>query len=269
MATMKLVATSRAITDITMPKTTHGVNPARTNQSGADTDRQLLRPIRLGAASTSGRRTRSHCTSGGAQLRTKVLYFVAAALVSGLSIGLTSAPLAQAYPNCAAARAAGAAPLYRGQPGYSSKLDRDGDGVACETGSSGRSPVQSIPAPALPSAQVPQPVSTPIPAPALQSGGSGAGGSFETVVTWTGTDCIDITAPDSSPAKTLGTTNHCGGTARFTQEAVGSQMVGADPVMGSAESITCEILVGRLRDSSTRGDGHDVNCLSRADSLNA
>jgi hypothetical protein len=29
-------------------------------------------------------------------------------------------------------RAAGAAPLYRGQPGYSSKLDRDGDGVACE-----------------------------------------------------------------------------------------------------------------------------------------
>ena len=36
------------------------------------------------------------------------------------------------YRNCSAARAAGAAPLYRGQPGYSSKLDRDGDGVACE-----------------------------------------------------------------------------------------------------------------------------------------
>ncbi|MDK8499686.1 excalibur calcium-binding domain-containing protein [Corynebacterium pseudodiphtheriticum] len=36
------------------------------------------------------------------------------------------------YPNCAAARAAGAAPLYRGNPGYSTKLDRDGDGVACE-----------------------------------------------------------------------------------------------------------------------------------------
>lgn len=36
------------------------------------------------------------------------------------------------YPNCAAARAAGAAPLYQGQPGYSTKLDRDGDGVACE-----------------------------------------------------------------------------------------------------------------------------------------
>ncbi len=36
------------------------------------------------------------------------------------------------YANCAAVRAAGAAPLLRGEPGYSSKLDRDNDGVACE-----------------------------------------------------------------------------------------------------------------------------------------
>ena len=36
------------------------------------------------------------------------------------------------YPNCAAARAAGAAPLYYGQPGYRPALDGDGDGVACE-----------------------------------------------------------------------------------------------------------------------------------------
>lgn len=36
------------------------------------------------------------------------------------------------YPNCAAARAAGAAPIYRGQPGYRSALDRDNDGIACE-----------------------------------------------------------------------------------------------------------------------------------------
>ncbi len=36
------------------------------------------------------------------------------------------------YKNCAAARAAGAAPIYAGQPGYSRKLDRDGDGIACE-----------------------------------------------------------------------------------------------------------------------------------------
>lgn len=36
------------------------------------------------------------------------------------------------YANCKAARAAGAAPIYRGQPGYGKHLDRDGDGKACE-----------------------------------------------------------------------------------------------------------------------------------------
>ncbi|NKY04764.1 excalibur calcium-binding domain-containing protein [Gordonia polyisoprenivorans] len=37
------------------------------------------------------------------------------------------------YSNCAQARAAGAAPLHVGDPGYRSGLDRDGDGVACES----------------------------------------------------------------------------------------------------------------------------------------
>jgi len=37
------------------------------------------------------------------------------------------------YANCAAARAAGAAPLYARQPGYRAGLDRDHDGVACES----------------------------------------------------------------------------------------------------------------------------------------
>lgn len=36
------------------------------------------------------------------------------------------------FANCAAARAAGAAPVRRGEPGYSTKLDRDGDGIGCE-----------------------------------------------------------------------------------------------------------------------------------------
>ena len=36
------------------------------------------------------------------------------------------------YANCSAVEAAGAAPIYAGQPGYSRDLDRDGDGVACE-----------------------------------------------------------------------------------------------------------------------------------------
>jgi hypothetical protein len=36
------------------------------------------------------------------------------------------------YKNCAAARAAGAAPIHVGEPGYRSALDADHDGVACE-----------------------------------------------------------------------------------------------------------------------------------------
>lgn len=36
------------------------------------------------------------------------------------------------YPNCDAVRAAGKAPLHRGEPGYRPALDGDGDGVACE-----------------------------------------------------------------------------------------------------------------------------------------
>ncbi len=36
------------------------------------------------------------------------------------------------YENCDAVRAAGAAPIHLGDPGYSAHLDRDGDGIACE-----------------------------------------------------------------------------------------------------------------------------------------
>ncbi|WP_421742571.1 thermonuclease family protein [Cellulomonas sp.] len=36
------------------------------------------------------------------------------------------------YKNCDAVRAAGAAPIRAGDPGYSKELDRDGDGIACE-----------------------------------------------------------------------------------------------------------------------------------------
>ncbi|GAB2508453.1 Excalibur calcium-binding domain protein [Corynebacterium atrinae] len=42
------------------------------------------------------------------------------------------APAAAYYKNCSAARAAGAAPVYAGSPGYGKHLDRDGDGVGCE-----------------------------------------------------------------------------------------------------------------------------------------
>lgn len=39
---------------------------------------------------------------------------------------------AAAFRNCAEARAAGAAPVRRGEPGYGPHLDRDNDGIGCE-----------------------------------------------------------------------------------------------------------------------------------------
>lgn len=42
------------------------------------------------------------------------------------------APQQAYYSSCREAKAAGAAPLYRGDPGYRPGLDRDSDGVACE-----------------------------------------------------------------------------------------------------------------------------------------
>jgi len=36
------------------------------------------------------------------------------------------------FANCSQARAAGAAPVRAGDPGYGRHLDRDGDGVGCE-----------------------------------------------------------------------------------------------------------------------------------------
>lgn len=62
-----------------------------------------------------------HC-HGGAQVRPAPAPRAQRAMGGGSSY----------YANCSAARAAGAAPIRVGEPGYSRKLDRDGDGIACE-----------------------------------------------------------------------------------------------------------------------------------------
>jgi endonuclease YncB( thermonuclease family) len=60
-----------------------------------------------------------------------------------------SAPARNLYANCSIARAAGVAPIYRGQRGYGTHLDRDSDGVACETGgaSAGTTSTRAVPTP--------------------------------------------------------------------------------------------------------------------------
>lgn len=52
-----------------------------------------------------------------------------------VSVGLMRARAPQEgdyWPGCNAARAAGTAPIYIGEPGYREGMDGDGDGIACE-----------------------------------------------------------------------------------------------------------------------------------------
>ncbi|HEX7819723.1 MULTISPECIES: excalibur calcium-binding domain-containing protein [Sphingomonadaceae] len=60
---------------------------------------------------------------------------VSAAHSVAVSAGIARARAPQAgdyWPGCDAARAAGTAPIYRGEPGYRSGMDGDDDGIACE-----------------------------------------------------------------------------------------------------------------------------------------
>jgi len=63
-----------------------------------------------------------HCHGGGTAARQPAKRQAA---MSGGSNG-------RSFANCTAARAAGAAPVREGDPGYGRHLDRDGDGVGCE-----------------------------------------------------------------------------------------------------------------------------------------
>ena len=66
----------------------------------------------------------------------RVVLAALAAILGVLGVGLSVDPAAQAdppYANCKAAAADGRYNIPKGDPAYSSKLDRDGDGIACES----------------------------------------------------------------------------------------------------------------------------------------
>ena len=68
-------------------------------------------------------------------MKKNITRLIVGASVAGAAMGVIAAPMAIAdppYANCAAARADGAAPIQKGDPGYKDQLDRDGDGIACE-----------------------------------------------------------------------------------------------------------------------------------------
>jgi hypothetical protein len=93
--------------------TSHAVaHPGGLDAEGCHTDRKRGGRHCHGAASATSSRTARP----------------AAARVSQPSAVQPEAP----FRNCTAARAAGAAPVRRGDAGYGPHLDRDNDGVGCE-----------------------------------------------------------------------------------------------------------------------------------------
>ncbi len=81
---------------------------------------------------------------------------------------------AASYGSCAAASAAGAAPIPSGRPGYRTDLDRDGDGIACDVEDQPSSspttrrvtPTSPPPTPTATPDPTPTPSDTPSPTPA-------------------------------------------------------------------------------------------------------
>lgn len=73
-----------------------------------------------------------HCHHGGGGQSAAALSLAPRTAEPKASLASSSTNRTVAYANCAEARAAGAAPVRIGEPGYGAHLDRDGDGVGCE-----------------------------------------------------------------------------------------------------------------------------------------
>jgi hypothetical protein len=69
-------------------------------------------------------------------MTTRLIVAAMATIAAFLGIGVTITPTAHAdppYKNCTAARQDGRSNIPRGDAAYQPKLDRDNDGIACES----------------------------------------------------------------------------------------------------------------------------------------
>lgn len=73
-----------------------------------------------------------HCHRAPAALKDASASYAARRNLAPASADSRGSAGGGAYRNCAQARAAGAAPVRIGEPGYGAHLDRDGDGIGCE-----------------------------------------------------------------------------------------------------------------------------------------
>lgn len=97
------------------------VKPAATSSTTATTAKATTSTTAKATTSTTAKAATTTTTAKAAATTTTTARPVTTTTAATVS-----------YANCSAVKAAGKAPLHRGDPGYSSSLDRDGDGIACE-----------------------------------------------------------------------------------------------------------------------------------------
>ena len=73
-----------------------------------------------------------HCHRGSSPAPVKRSYQTANQLAPSHYSAPSTSTGDRAFANCSEARAAGAAPVRRGEAGYGPHLDRDNDGIGCE-----------------------------------------------------------------------------------------------------------------------------------------
>ncbi|MFI9634265.1 excalibur calcium-binding domain-containing protein [Nocardia sp. NPDC051929] len=128
-------------TDPTLPSDSTRSWIGRTSPTGTDTDRPRPAPREVRANPCPAQRLRgvrrAVSSSGlvdGSEATAPAPPAAVVPTPPAPAVPVPPRPAAPSvyYSNCAAAKAAGAAPLRRGEPGYRSELDRDKDGIACE-----------------------------------------------------------------------------------------------------------------------------------------
>lgn len=82
---------------------------------------------------------------------TVALVVLATSFAAGGVAGAANGAAAQSFATCDEAAAAGFSDMAQGSPGYAAALDRDGDGLACESGET--APTPTTPAEVLGTAQ--------------------------------------------------------------------------------------------------------------------
>ncbi|AEL97976.1 hypothetical protein CL65_gp068 [Mycobacterium phage Patience] len=77
-------------------------------------------------------------------------------------------------------------------------------------------------------------------------------------VFWTGTPCIYVRVPEGDLRYA------CGGAYTFWNDGPVGSLLGVDPIMGAASTLSCVLYLNgliELTDYGVAGDGTDINCM--------